>query len=63
MSYHCSIYAISAPDAKVQSLPSVDKMITEPGYYERVFLRRPKAKGTRLGGKRQSKANLVDINF
>ena len=67
MSYNCSIYMVIPPKGKVTHLMSASAMVNTPGYYERHFLHRPKAKGDvakarkTAGGK--CPANLIDLNF
>ncbi len=67
MSYNCSIYMVSPPKGKVTHLMSASAMVNTPGYYERHFLRRPKAKGetakARKTASRQKSINLIDLNF
>ena len=67
MSYNCSIYMVDPPKGPVKHLMNVDAMVNTPGYYERHFLRRPKAKGdvakARKTASGQCPANLIDLNF
>ena len=48
-----SIYMIEPPKGKVCHLNHVTPMATVPGYYERHFLKRAKAKGDTMSAKRQ----------
>lgn len=67
MSYNCSIYMVSPPKGKVTHLMSASAMVNTAGYYERHFLRRPKAKGDVAKARKiaggQKSLNLIDLNF
>jgi len=58
---------VEPPKGKVTHLMSASAMVNTPGYYERHFLHRPKAKGDvtkerkTAGG--QKSLNLIDLNF